>query len=95
MGSGVAGQCSENRCLARWTVWTPHRGRRGGTGRAKTWSRVPIRGFCALQAVAADDDREVAVVQDRSDRIPNVSLKGLTDEVSLGRSGRPRNPGSP
>jgi len=21
MGSGVARQCSRNRCLARWTVW--------------------------------------------------------------------------
>jgi hypothetical protein len=24
MGAGIAGQCSENRCLARWTVWIPH-----------------------------------------------------------------------
>jgi hypothetical protein len=27
-------QCSRNRCLARWTVRIPHRGRGGGAGRA-------------------------------------------------------------
>jgi hypothetical protein len=36
MGSGVAWQCSENRCLARWTVWIPHRGHRGRGGRANS-----------------------------------------------------------
>ena|SRR6266545_3013270 len=54
MGAGVAQQCSENRCLARWTVWIPHRGRRGGTGRANSKKDLvtgPIRGFCALQVV--------------------------------------------
>jgi hypothetical protein len=48
MGAGVAGQCSENRCLARWTVWIPHRGRGGGAGRANSRKRPchgPIRGF--------------------------------------------------
>jgi len=47
MGAGVARQCSENRCLARWTVWIPHRGRRGGAGRAnskKDLVTAPIRG---------------------------------------------------
>src|SRR6266540_1266470 len=29
-------QCSGNRCLACWTVWIPHRGRRGGAGRANS-----------------------------------------------------------
>jgi hypothetical protein len=28
MGFGVARQCSRNRCLARWTLWILHRGRR-------------------------------------------------------------------
>jgi hypothetical protein len=28
--------CSGNRCLARWTVWIPHRDRRGGAGRANS-----------------------------------------------------------
>src|SRR6266508_3139502 len=44
-------QCSRNRCLARWTVWIPHRGRRGGAGRANSKKDLltgPIRGFCAL-----------------------------------------------
>jgi hypothetical protein len=43
MGSGVAGQCSRNRCLARWTAQIPHRGRGGEAGQAtrrKTWSRA-------------------------------------------------------
>ena len=34
MGAGVARQCSRNRCLARWTVRIPHRGRGGAAGRA-------------------------------------------------------------
>ena len=51
MGSRVARQCSENRCLTRWTVWIPHRGRRGGTGQANSKNDLvtgPIRGSCAL-----------------------------------------------
>jgi hypothetical protein len=43
MGFGVAGQCSRNRCLARWTAQIPHRGRGGEAGQAtrrKTWSRA-------------------------------------------------------
>jgi sugar/nucleoside kinase (ribokinase family) len=36
MGVGVARQCSRNRCLARWTVWIPHRGRGGAAGRANS-----------------------------------------------------------
>jgi hypothetical protein len=32
-GSGVTGQCSRKSCLARWTVWIPHRGPRGRAGR--------------------------------------------------------------
>jgi hypothetical protein len=38
-----------------WTVWIPHRGRRGGAGRAKSKKDLvagPIRGFWALQAPA-------------------------------------------
>jgi hypothetical protein len=37
----------------RWTVWIPHRGRRGGAGRANSKKDLvtgPIRGLCALQA---------------------------------------------
>jgi hypothetical protein len=50
MGSGVARQCSRNRCLGQWTVWIPYRGRRGGEGRANSKKDLvtgPIRGFCA------------------------------------------------
>ncbi len=50
MGSGVARQCSRNRCLGQWTVWIPYRGRRGGEGRANAKKDLvtgPIRGFCA------------------------------------------------
>jgi hypothetical protein len=36
MGSGVARQCSRNRCLAWWTVWIPHHGRGGAAGRANS-----------------------------------------------------------
>jgi hypothetical protein len=36
MGAGIARQCSGNRCLARWTVWIPHRGRGGAAGRANS-----------------------------------------------------------
>jgi hypothetical protein len=36
MGSCVARQCSGNRCLARWTVWIPHRGPLGRAGRANS-----------------------------------------------------------
>jgi hypothetical protein len=36
MGAGVTRQCSRNRCLARWTVWIPHRDRRGRAGRANS-----------------------------------------------------------
>jgi hypothetical protein len=49
MGSGVAPQCSRNRCLARWTVRIPHRGRGGAAGRAtrrKAWSRPRSEGLC-------------------------------------------------
>jgi RNA polymerase sigma factor (sigma-70 family) len=57
MGFGVAGLCSRNRCLARWTVWIPHRGRRGRAGRANSRKDLvtdPIRRFCALQVVPVD-----------------------------------------
>jgi hypothetical protein len=33
MGSGVAPQCSRNRCLARWTVWIPIVAADGAAGR--------------------------------------------------------------
>jgi hypothetical protein len=49
MGAGVAGQCSRNRCLARWTA--PDHGR-GGAGRANSKKDLVtglIRGSCALQ----------------------------------------------
>jgi hypothetical protein len=39
-----------------WTVWIPHRGRRGEAGRANSKKDLltgPIRGFCALQALKA------------------------------------------
>jgi len=48
----IAPQCSRNRCLAGWTVWDPHRGRRCRAGRAgskKDLITGPIRGSCALQ----------------------------------------------
>jgi len=51
MGSGVAGQCSRNRCLARWTVWILYRGRGGAAGRANSKKDLvtgPIRGFRAI-----------------------------------------------
>jgi hypothetical protein len=53
MGFGAARQCSRNRCLPRWTVWIPHRGRRGGADRANSKKDLltgPIRGFCAVHA---------------------------------------------
>jgi hypothetical protein len=44
MGSGVARQCSGNRCLARWTVWIPPswppRRNRLSELEEKTWSRA-------------------------------------------------------
>jgi len=44
MGSGVARQCSGNRCLARWTVWIPlsRRPRRSRSSELEetTWSRA-------------------------------------------------------
>jgi hypothetical protein len=54
MGSGVARQCSRNRCLARWIIPIPRRGRGGAAGRANSKKDLvtgPIRGFCALQAL--------------------------------------------
>jgi hypothetical protein len=33
MGSGIARQCSRNRCLARWTVWIPMVAADGAAGR--------------------------------------------------------------
>jgi hypothetical protein len=53
MGSGVAGQCSRNRCLAHWTAGIARRGRRGRASRANSKKDLvtgPIRGSCALQA---------------------------------------------
>jgi len=58
MGAGVARQCSENRCLARWTVWIPHRGRRGGAGRANSKKDLvtgPIQGSCALHDAVLEE----------------------------------------
>jgi hypothetical protein len=43
MGSGVAPQCSGNRCLARWTVSIPvvaAEAEQGERNRRKTWSRA-------------------------------------------------------
>jgi len=60
MGASVAGQCSRNRCLARWTVRISYRGRRGGAPRAnskKDLVRRPIRGFRALHALQEKIDR--------------------------------------
>jgi hypothetical protein len=71
MGAGVARQCSRNRCLARWTVWIPHRGRRGRAGRANSKKDLvtgPIRGFCALQGCCG---------QQGSVRAPEVRATGL------------------
>jgi hypothetical protein len=39
MGAGVAPQCSRNRCLARWIIPIPRRGRGGAAGRAKLEER--------------------------------------------------------
>jgi hypothetical protein len=53
MGPVWPRQCSRIRCLARWTVWIPHRGLRGRAGREnskKDQVTSPIEVFCALQA---------------------------------------------
>jgi hypothetical protein len=60
MGSGVARQCSRNRCLARWIIPIPRRGRGGAAGRANSKKDLvtgPIRGFCAPQARAEGQER--------------------------------------
>jgi hypothetical protein len=47
-GSGVARQCSGNRCLARWTVWIPivaAVAEQVERTRRKTWSRARSEGF--------------------------------------------------
>jgi hypothetical protein len=64
MGFGVAGQCSRNRCLGRWTVWIPYRGRRGREGRANSKKDLvtgPIRGFCAPHARRVSVKRRLPV----------------------------------
>jgi hypothetical protein len=53
MGSGVAPQCSGNRCLAGERSGSRIGGRGGGAGRVNSKKELvtgPIRGFCALQA---------------------------------------------
>ena len=87
MGAGVARQCSENRCLARWTVWIPHRGRRGGAGRANSKKDLvtgPIRGFCALQAKSSPTDLALEgcelVAKDRQLDVP-VQIIGAGDHL--------------
>jgi hypothetical protein len=65
MGAGIAGRCSRNRCLGRWTVWDSPRNRRAQQverTRRKTWSRGPIRGFCGLHPYWSRGGRQL--VQD-------------------------------
>jgi hypothetical protein len=57
MGSGVARQCSRNRCLARWTIWMPIVAREAGQimrTRRKTWSRPNPRFLCPTPSFAGD-----------------------------------------
>jgi hypothetical protein len=60
MGSGVAPQCSRNRCLARWSNWIPYRGREQveRTPR-KTWSRAPSEVYVPYTRSPARSSRDL------------------------------------
>ena len=52
------------RCLGRWTIWIPYRGRRGREGRANSKKDLvtgPIRGFCAPHARRVSVKRRLPV----------------------------------
>jgi hypothetical protein len=91
MGSGVARQCSRNRCFAQWTVWIPHRGRRSGPGRANSKKdRVTglIPRFCALQRLSRK--LTLLILSDVARR-----ASGFGWSRSNGSGGRCAGPGTP
>jgi hypothetical protein len=88
MGAGVTRQCSRNRCLDRWTVWIPYRGRRGREGRANSKKDLvtgPIRGFCAPHARRVSVKRRLPVRRGLS--VPS-RLARLQDRQPSAPSGR-------
>src|SRR6266540_679152 len=98
MEAGVARQCSRNRCLARWTVWIPHRGRGGGAGRANSKEGLghgPNPSFCALHASSSSALSSCRLV--RPEQVEEASQEKIEESVdhgaALSQLGRLRRPG--
>ncbi len=94
MGSGVAGQCSRNRCLARWSDWIPYRGL-GGSRSSELQERpghgphprflCPTRTFRLFHPLAGSHRQVYGVRLDDDRSTPGWMRRGVVSRLSWRR----------
>jgi hypothetical protein len=89
MGSGVARQCSRNRCLAGWQSRSPivaAEAQQVEPTRTKDLVTGPIRGFCALQALPGTGASiRTADLADRAGRQSQLEIRATSGYCSRRR----------